>query len=379
MRKTIVQVFGSLDAGGAESRMMDVFRTIDRNKYTFVFISLDSKDNQFYESEILSLGGRIIKISSPRDVGIYRHLKEMIKMFKNLKSSGANVVHSHTSYHSGLVLLAARIAGISVRIAHARTTSSANKGSIVQKFMIEVGKYLIKINATHKLALNDETAIALYGQKADNLNIKILPNAIDLERYRTASTAEDLQDISSDCIVIGHIGRFQPMKNHKFLVDFFKEFNKKYKNSVLVLVGDGPIKEEIEQQVKNYGLNENVRFLGLRKDIADILKRVNIFVLPSYFEGLCGSVLEAQASAIPCLISNKVSTSVDMGLNLVKFLSLTENIAKWVTDAELSLNTKKPSFESIFSAFSQKGFTLESEIKKLTAIYENSHNNNHDI
>jgi len=379
MIKTIVQVFGSLDAGGAESRMMDVFRAIDRTKYKFIFISLDTKSEQFYEKDILSLGGKIIKISSPRDVGIIRHFKEMVSVFRHLYNQGANVIHSHTSYHSGLVLTAARIAGFKIRIAHARTTSSINKNSLSQRLQIWIGKYLIKMNATSRLALNDETAVALFGKKSDGKNILVIPNAINLERYRLATPASDLSNIPTTSTVIGHIGRFQPMKNHKFVIDFFTEFKKRHDDSYLILVGDGPLLTEIQEYVNVLGIGKYVKFLGLRKDVPNILKRINLFLFPSLFEGLGGSVIEAQASGIPCLVSDSLPRNVDMGLQLVKFYDLNEPFSSWVAEAEQLLTLHKSDFEYIYNTFNDKGFTLDSEIKQLTAIYENSNNNNNDI
>lgn len=379
MIKTIVQVFGSLDAGGAESRMMDVFRAIDRTKYKFIFISLDTKSNQFYEKDILSLGGKIIKISSPRDVGILRHFKEMASIFRRLYNQGANVIHSHTSYHSGLVLTAARIAGFKVRIAHARTTSSINKNSLSQRLLIRIGKNLIKTNATVRLALNDETAVALYGKKSDCKNILVIPNAINLEQYRSATPTSDLSDIPTTSTVIGHMGRFQPMKNHKFVIDFFVEFKKGHDDSYLVLVGDGPLITDVQNYVSELGIGRYVKFLGLRKDVPNILKCIDLFIFPSLFEGLGGSVVEAQASGVPCLVSDSLPKNVDMGLQLVKFHALNESFSSWVVEAEQLLTLRKPDFEYIYNAFNDKGFTLDSEIKQLTAIYENSYDNNHNI
>lgn len=377
--KKVVQVFGSLDAGGAESRMMDVFRAIDRTMYEFIFISLDKKVNQFYEKEIVDLGGQVIKISSPREVGLKRHIKELYYVLRQLKNCGANIIHSHTSYHSGIVLTIAAKVGFKVRIAHARTTSSQNNNSIVQKMMIRLGKSLIKGFATYKLALNDETAEALYGKKVDGRCIIQINNAINLDQYKELKIAEYLADIPKDTLVIGHIGRFQPVKNHRFVIDFFCEFKKLHENSLLILVGDGPLRVEIEDYVSKTGVNSSVRFLGLRNDIPSILARINLFLFPSFFEGLSGVVLEAQASGVPCLVSNSVPKNVDMEVGLVKFLSLNANKTEWISTADELLQMPCKSFDHIYSGFNAKGFTLENEIADLTEIYEDTYNNHHHI
>lgn len=376
--KKIIQVFGSLDAGGAESRMMDVFRAIDKTKYQFIFVTLDPKDGQFYESEIARLGGQVIKISSPRVIGIRRHFGELVKIFSELHKEGVDVVHAHTSYHCGVVLTAAKRAGISVRIAHARTTSSINKNSAKEKFTIFLGKTLIKMFATTRLALNEETSLALYGCKPDGEKVRVLPNAIDLKRYEDPEGCPDLSDISDATTVIGHIGRFQPMKNHRFIIDFFKEFKASNPDSLLVLVGDGPLRKEIEGYVEASGLSDKVRFMGLRKDIPSILKSIDLFILPSFYEGLVGSVLEAQASGVTCLVSDTVPRNVDMNLGLVHFLNL-DKPESWQKAAEEALAVCRPSYGEITKSFNERGFTLDSEINQLTAIYENTYNNHHHL
>lgn len=376
----IVQVFGSLDAGGAESRMMDVFRAIDRSKFEFIFVSLDCKDNQFYESEIRSLGGRVIKLPSPRSENIVKHVRRLTALFRKLRLDGASVVHAHTSYHCGIVLMAARLAGIPVRVSHARTTSSLNRKSLVQKLSIGLGKTLINVFATVRCALNCETAEALYGRRCYELGkVEIIKNAIDITRFKNPGICAELSGLPSDTTVIGHIGRFQPMKNHEFILHFFIKFRAHNQNSKLILVGDGPLRVEIEAKVREAGLRDDVLFLGLRSDIPSILARVNLFIFPSKFEGLPGSVIEAQASGIPALVSDNLTHKMDMELGLVEYLSLDVSPDIWVEHAARMLHRRRPQFNEIYTAFDAKGFTLENEIRQLTNIYENTDNNNHDI
>lgn len=372
----IIQVFGSLNAGGAESRMLDVFRAIDRTKYQFIFVTLDASDNQFYESEIRSLGGEIIKISSPRQVGVFKHLRQLHEVFAILKSQGANVVHSHTSYHSGMVLAAAKAAGIKVRIAHARTTSSINKNTLPQKAMIAIGKRLLDIFATHRLALNEETALSLYGKDS---GARIIPNAIPLELYSEALPADIYADIPADATVICHIGRFQPMKNHEFLLKLFAEYIKEHPDSWLILVGEGPLRPAAESLVKELNIDNRVKFTGLRRDIPQILSRASVFVFPSKYEGLGGVVLEAQAAGVGCVVSDTLPRNVDMGLDMVDFVSLEASVTCWVEAIDKSLSKSRPDYEARYEAFDRHGFTLEHEIKLLTSIYENADNNHHNI
>lgn len=375
--KTVIQVFGSLDAGGAESRMMDVFRAIDRSKYRFIFVSLDTSEGQFYEEEIRSLGAEIIKIESPRRTGVWRHFRQLHELFLSLKSAGkADCVHAHTSYHIGIVLLAARRARIPVRIAHARTTSSINRGGLANKLMIAVGKRLIKSFATHRLALNEETALSLYGSVS---SIQIIPNAIPLKLYSEALPADIYADIPADATVICHIGRFQPMKNHEFLLKLFAEYLKEHPDSWLILVGEGPLRPAAESLVKELNIGNRVKFTGLRRDIPQILSRASVFVFPSKYEGLGGVVLEAQSAGVGCVVSDTLPRNVDMGLDMVDFVSLEASVACWVEAIDNSLSKSRPDYEARYAAFDRRGFTLEHEIKLLTSIYENADNNHHNI
>lgn len=375
--KTVIQVFGSLDAGGAESRMMDVFRAIDRSKYQFLFVSLDTSEGQFYEEEIRSLGAEIIKIESPRRTGVLQHFRQLQKLFVGLKSAGkADCVHAHTSYHIGIVLLAARRARIPVRISHARTTSSLNRGGFANKLMIAVGKRLIKSFATHRLALNKETALSLYGT---DRGAQIIPNAIPLKLYSEALPADIYADIPADATVICHIGRFQPMKNHEFLLKLFAEYLKEHPRSWLILVGDGPLRRSTESLAEDLGIYDRLKFTGLRRDIPQILSRASVFVFPSKYEGLPGVILEAQAAGIPSIMSDCLAHNVDMGLGLVDFVSLDASVASWLSAIERAVALPYIKSDTIYKAFDRRGFTLEHEIKLLTSIYENADNNHHNI
>lgn len=367
---TVIQVFGSLGAGGAESRMMDVYRMIDHNHVQFTFICLNQAENQFYESEIQHLGGKIYKMPSPHDIGIIQHIYDLYKLFKYLKSENAIAVHAHTLYHCGIIMLAAKIAQIPIRISHARSTASLNSNSFIQKVFIHIGKTFIHLFATHRLALNTETAEFLYGKKAIKKGkIKILPNAIDLKCFEKNIEPTPPLDIPHNSIIIGHVGRFNAMKNHHFLIEFYDLFHQKYPNAHLVLVGGGPLKEEISQLVVNKRLDKQVHFLGLRKDVSALMSKFDIFILPSIFEGLVGSVLEAQAAGTPCLVSDSVSTSVDMGLGIVKFKNLNDPLEKWVETASKLLNNKIRCRKRITEAFKNKRFTIEQEIEDLYNIY----------
>lgn len=369
MSELIIQVFGTLGAGGAESRMMDVYRNIDKQHVQFAFVTLDKSKNQFYEKEILSLGGSIIKISSPKEKGLMRHFSELLSTFKYLKQQGAIAIHSHTLYHCGIVCMAARVVAIPVRIAHSRNTDTLNGKTFVGRMQVNIGKVLIKIFATHCLALNKECAEYLYGKGCiESGKATVLPNAIDLTKYKMKKRAQ-LPNVPDDALVIGHVGRFQPMKNHTFLIDFFAKFHTLYPESYLVMVGDGPQRQEIAEKVESLSLSKYVRFLGLRNDVYALMPCFNLFVFPSIFEGLAGVLLEAEAAGIPCLVSDTIPSTADMNLGLIKFISLNKDLSEWCEEAAYLLEQEKPDYSVIEAAFKKRHFTLEQEISDLYSIY----------
>ena len=370
----VIHVFGSLNIGGAESRIMDVFRKIDQRQVVFDFVSMDMSENQFFEREIEFLNGRINKIPSPREVGILKHLKTLIRIFKENNKEGALIVHSHTLHHCGIVMLAAKIAKVKIRISHARSTSSKNKG-VKANLMIKIGKVLISSFATEMLAITEETARFLYLEKhIKNSKVKIIPNAIELENYKEIprnklSKLKREFEILEDDVVIGHVGRFEEMKNHRFLIKLFEKYNKIKPESILVLIGDGSLKLEMEKLVKELKMYDKVKFLGLREDVYLWMNIFDLVIMPSIFEGLPGLASESQAAGTPCILSDSITRKSDLGLGLVTYKGITDSFESWLKAIDKSLNVKSPSFENIKKKFDENNLSLSKEIELLYKIY----------
>ncbi len=310
----ILQVFASLNIGGAESRMMDVFRSIDRNKYTFDFLTMQL-DEQYFEAEIAALGGKVIKIASPRDCGIRRNLKALIRVMKEGKY---DAVHAHTSYHCGLVMLAAKIAKIPVRISHSRTAGSKQSGTKI-KLMLKIGRFLINRYATCRFAISKEAGAYLFRNK----NYTLLPNAIDLTHYkhRDEDAVKKLKEdfgLKDAEMILGQVGRFDHVKNHGFTLKLFHTYLKKHPTAKLVLIGNGPMSLQREQEAKSLGIFENVVFTGIRSDIPNWMFLFDALLVPSVYEGLGGVILEAQAAGTHVLKSDSFTDEADMKIGLVR-------------------------------------------------------------
>lgn len=362
----VINVFASLNSGGAENRMMDVYRNIDREKFQFHFITLSLEQNQYFEQEILSLGGKVIKIASPRDVGIFKHIKTLIDIFRQYDVS-ETVVHSHSLYHSGVVMYAAKKAGLKIRIAHARASQSRSKG-LKNEFFICIGKFLIRKYATHRLAVSVVAGKYLFGKS----KFVVIPNAIDISRYTNFSDDERSKymrefNITDNEVVIGHIGRLEPVKNHEFILKIFKGFHEKNVKSKLIMVGDGKLRNQIQNDISHLHIEESVVMCGIRRDANRLINIFDVIIFPSFNEGMPGVILEAQAAGIPCILSNNITREVDLGLGLLKFLNLS-NADEW----ERWLETWRPIVPVLsdrVKAFDCRNLSVKSEISILTKIY----------
>lgn len=367
----ILHVFGNLNLNGAESRIMDIYRYLDKNEIQFDFLVL-FQDDSYFSEEIRELGGRIFNVTHPRE-SLVRHI---IDVFKVMKHNGPfQAVHSHTSYHSGLVSLIAKIAGINNRIVHARTTSSKNIKKLGTKIQLIVGRFLILNYSTKLVSISHESALFLYGEKkTHNNSVKLIPNSINLESFNKVDAKDILKikkelNITQDKLVIGHVGRFENMKNHKFIIKLARKLKEEEKNFVIILIGEGELMMSIQQLVYKYKLENNVLLLGQREDIPIMMNVFDVFIMPSYFEGLGGAVIEAQAAGTPSVVSEGLPQEVDMGLGLVEFHSLEESLSEWLEALYNTVDQKKVDFEEILTAFHEKGYTLKNTEAHFKDIY----------
>ncbi|SEH43999.1 glycosyltransferase EpsF [Halobacillus karajensis] len=365
----IVHVFATMNTGGAESRIMDVYRKINRNDVQFDFIVLDN-NRHYYDSEIRGMGGKKIVVTSPRK-NIFKHVYDLYRVFR--KNDDYQAVHTHTSYHSGIVCLIARIAGIKYRVSHARTTSTKSHKKILKKIFISLGRNLIVRNSTSLLAISKKAGEYVFGKRVVEFGrVRVVPNAIDIEKYMSASKDENLKEelgITEGQLIIGQVGRFSFMKNHKFTIKVFKSIIAEGIDAKLILAGDGELRRSIETLVEKEGLKEQIVFLGVRNDIPQIMKLLDVLIMPSIYEGLGGVVIEAQAAGTPCVVSKSLPVEVDMGLNLVKFVSLDQSVEDWKEEIKAqSLLTPTDKYY-IKEKFIKKGMLLESEIKDLYQSY----------
>lgn len=371
--KRILHVFSRMDRGGAETRIMDVYRHIDRSLVQFDFLVMEPGQHH-YDTEIEELGGRKFKVRHPRDGGTLLHLFDLVRLFK--RKGPFQAIHAHTAHHEGIVALAARLAGLGRVICHARTTGSSYSSSKLKRAAIWFGRQLILIFATRLLAISKEAGRYLFGERAvKQQKVEVVPNAIDLSSYEQLSepNKESLRQelLIPPCqLLIGHVGRFNPVKNHSFLILLLHHLRSQGVDARLVLIGGGGLQAQIKQQAAGSSIDSFVHFLGVRQDIPKLLQMFDVFVMPSLYEGLGGAAIEAQAAGIPCVVASSLPESVDMGLGLVQFLSLDLPMEEWADYACRQAERARPTYDCIREAFRQKGFLLECELDSLQRAYE---------
>lgn len=322
----ILHINATMDLGGAETFIMNLYRNIDRSKIQFDFL-LHTDKECYYNEEIRRLGGKIYSVPSRRN-SLFDNKKALDNFFK--EHNEYKIIHQHSSSLSYIQpLISAKKNNIPIRIIHGHNVNQS--GSKIHKYIHKINQLLIDNYATDYFACSDLSAMWMYGKKK-NSTYKIINNAIITDNFAFSKSIRKSirQELNiEDKFVIGHVGRFHYQKNHEFLIDIFKEIHYKNKESVLLLVGDGSDRLKIEEKVRKLGLEECVIFLGIRDDVNKLFQAMDVFVFPSKYEGLGIVLIEAQASGIKCFTSKDVVPYSVKVTNLVEFLELNNNPKEW--------------------------------------------------
>lgn len=321
MEIRILQVVTYMGRGGLETMLMNYYRRMDRTKVQFDFL-VHRDFRADYDDEIEQLGGRIYRIG--RLVPWSRAYQQSLDAFFAAHPEYREV-HVHQDCLSAVILKAAQRHGIPVRIAHSHSSSQDNN----LKYLIKLYyKRQIPRHATALFACGRDAGDWMFGGKP----YTVVNNAIDAAqyRYRQAHAREVRQalGIAEDAFVVGHVGRFCPVKNHAFLLGVFDQLRRENERAVLLLVGDGELRSSMEEKAKAMGLEDRVLFTGVRSDVCDLMQAMDVFVFPSLYEGLPVSLVEAQAAGLPCIISDRVPDAC-MLTDLVQKVSLEDSMQQW--------------------------------------------------
>ena len=360
----VLQVVTTMERAGLETMLMNYYRNVDRTKVQFDF--LRHRDGEHaYDSEIRAMGGRIYTVPPFNPLNTNGYLTALNAFFR--ERPDYQIVHAHLDCLSAPVLRCAKRYGVPTRISH----SHVSQMTFDAKYPIRMFyRCQIPAVATDMFACSEDAGKWMFGKK----KCRIVPNAIDCECF--AYDDEKAEKFRREnglegCFVVGHVGRFDPVKNHVFLLKVFREIAVRYENSVLLLAGTGDTMAAVRSQAEEYGLAEKVHFLGSVSNVPEILQMMDVFVFPSLYEGLGISLIEAQAAGLPCYAALDCVPNAANVTGDVRYLSLNMQPQEWadIILRESSCGKKR---ESRIDAIRNAGYDIKVEARKLEEFYLNS-------
>lgn len=360
-QKRVLVLISTVDAGGAETFVMKVFREIRKEGWCFDFL-INKADSEFYKKEILESGGKIY-------IGISK-LKHPIKCFKFVRrivsENKYNTVFCVSAHPAAVLdIIAAKKGGAKKAITRSANTNIDGKLNVI---IAKLFRPLIDRLSDVKLAPSTEAGVWMFGNKClRKAELQLINNGLDTDRYcfnpLTRRRIRDSLDLSTHDFAICHIGRFSYQKNHNLLIDIFKEIKSGWPEAKLFLAGNGELKEIIENKVKDYGLEDSVKFVGIRDDIPDFLMGMDMMIFPSFYEGLPNVVIEAQATGLKCIVSDRISKEVIL-TDLVMMFSIESSMSDIVMIVrEHYLKTVKR--EIYTKILKDKGYDIQDVAKKM--------------
>lgn len=370
MKKRVLQLnSGSSNFGGVSSFLYNVYTHIDREKVQFDFISPNKTAYGIYREEIESMGGRIYELGISGNI-LTRKIKLYTKLKKFLLENEYSVIHINSGnfFFNLFAVKAAKSAGVKNRIVHSHNAGDTSQSGI-KRVLFQLLKPVLEESATELYACSQKAAEYMYTDfSCKSGKVSLIKNGIELERfdYSCITRSEIRKKLKlNGKIVVGHVGRFLEQKNHEFLIKVFKEIHEMNDNAVLLLFGTGEKQGAIEQMVKALEIEEFVSFMGVVKNIEDMYQAMDVFVMPSYHEGLPVACIEAQVAGVPCVLADTITEEVKI-CDSVKFLSLNSSPKEWgsvaLSMASFERQSAKPCAEA-------KGYSIYSVANMLQRHY----------
>lgn len=362
MIKRVLVIMNTLSMGGAETFIMKVFRCLDKEKYVFDFL-INTTNNNVYETEVVSLGSKVFhgipKSKNP--------IKSFLTIRNIVKNEHYTSVFSVAVHPLGFIdLLAAKFGG--AKTLTVRSTTSQT-GGVISKVLATLSRPFMRNIAHNMIAPSIVAAKWLYGDTAViKGSVHILNNGVDTSKFVFSEEKREstrcLLGIANEQLLVGHIGRFCKVKNHKKVVDTFVKILEVKPSSVLVLVGDGDDKEQIVQYSKVRGIRDSILILGIRNDIPELLCAFDVMLFPSFYEGMPNTIIEAQAVDLPCVISDTITRDVNI-TNEVIYVSLDSSDEQW---ANKVVNSKKSKRHNNSALIDKAGFSIQNTVNTLVCM-----------
>lgn len=347
---------------GVACFLMNYFRNMQLQNIKVDFLSWDTRQQNFYK-EIRKLGGRVITVTSYKK----NPVKFLMEINEVVKDGKYDIVHGHEAIMNLPIFFSAKFHGVKNIIGHSHNAGMPTK---MKDIIVKICRPLFAVSTTEYMACSYHSGCYLFGKKNFEKRGRVVLNAIDVGQFKfdpdiRIKYREEMN--LKDELVIGHVGRFNEQKNHKFLIDVFFELQKKVPNSKLVLIGEGEKKAIIEEQVRNLNIANKVKFLGIRTDVSCLMQAMDYFVFPSIFEGLGIVLIEAQAAGLKCLVSSEVPKEAACSSD-VAYMSLNMSAEEWAKHIikELEKNHMR---EQGMQKVQQKGYDIKKSALQLEKYY----------
>ena len=368
--KRILQIGMTRNIGGLETYLMNQFRKLDRSRTIYDFVNITGEYQIAFADEIERAGSKIFDIPSRRKNPL-KHYLEWIKLFRKIRGQYDAIILNANSLSYVFPIFAARFFGISRRIFHSHNSGDELKMGTLRKILVSVNKFLLESSVTDRFACSEKAGRWMFGSK----KFHVINNAIDAREMRFNPQIRDQlrRELEiEDRFVLAHVGRFTFQKNHEFLIEIFAKVAEQIPDSILLLIGDAvedsSFLDRTRQKVSELKLEDRVKFLGLRKDVRNLMQAFDCFVLPSRFEGLPMVGIEAQSAGLPCVFSDTITRELEITQNLVQYVKL-DSIEDWCVAIQKARQIpRRDTFDEIANA----GYDISTEILKLEKFFEGS-------
>ena len=370
----ILIVAGEMGVGGIENQLMHLLRQADKEKFQIDFTT--TADEPFYKEEMLTLGAKCIKLPKTNGKHFFKYCKALYRVLKDGKY---DVVHSHELFHSGMVLLTARLAGVKHRFVHAHNwsdgTGDGKKRGLIRTIYNAVMRCLIVHNATDFCACSTLAGKFLYGEKVTKQkNYHLIFNSVDTSKFIEQYDREESGEFCDNWTNVIQVGRFTPVKNQLFTAEIAEEFKKRGEKIRILCAGNcgGEYNEKVKKSIAEKGIDDYMKLIGVRKDIDVLMRKSGAFLLPSLYEGMPLVLIEAQASGLPCVVADTFSREVDFGIGTVQWLKLENTASEWADAVESAIAQGRADKAKVVNAIETYGFDSKVFAKILCNLYEAS-------
>lgn len=360
--RRVLQIVPTLGFGGVAQFLLNYYGRMDHRKIIFDFITHGGAED--FHDELISKGSKIYYIKKEHECGFLEYAKQLRQC---IRSEHYDIIHIHTGHVTGFTALLCRMFFSGKIFCHAHTTKSVNPK---HEKLMPLFRIMARCFGDKLLGCGVDACKFCFGK---NSKYTVVHNAISLDRFWNVDVHElDLlrHNFNINCkdFVIGHVGAFVTPKNHHFIIDIFNFVCKKYPNALLVLVGDGPLRSEIEEKCKGLGIYERVRFVGVQKNIPAFLHLFDAFILPSLYEGLPVCAVEAQSVVKNVCISNTIDKDVDAGVGNLTFLPIDNNSYE-LWENEIFKTKSSIDKKIVEEQYKKTGFEINESVKLFQKLF----------